>query len=235
MSNPPNASPDNPVLGSPDGKAGEKNFSRFSPRNPLKNLDSDERIQGNPRKSNPHDRGFSQRNGAGPRESKRASQENTQGASTNRLAPSVRERLGEEKAALTQSLRVDPMADAKREMPLGRDRRASERFRRHEHRVKRNHRILVTVDEQDRRRRAARVARRRFAEMLGANQQARKAKNRRRRPRAPKADMERHHATLAEADQRQLRIVETKPLELCVQKLVNRPPRLDRACPPLPD
>jgi hypothetical protein len=29
------------------------------PRNPLKSLDSDERIQGNPRKSNPHNRGFS--------------------------------------------------------------------------------------------------------------------------------------------------------------------------------
>src|ERR1700722_10728396 len=39
-------------------------------RNPLKNLDSDERIQGNPRKSNPHNRGFSQRNGGPPRKPK---------------------------------------------------------------------------------------------------------------------------------------------------------------------
>ena len=85
------------------------------------------------------------------------------------LAPSVRERLGQEKPALTQALRVDPMADAERQMPLGRDRRAGERFRRHEHGVKRDHLILIAVDEQNRRRRAARIARRRFAEMLGAD------------------------------------------------------------------
>src|ERR1700722_14004889 len=65
------------------------------------------------------------------------------------LAPSVREPLGEEKPAWTQALGVDPMADAEREMPLRRDRRSGERFRRHEHRIKRNHRILVAVDEQD--------------------------------------------------------------------------------------
>src|SRR5271167_1165358 len=41
-----------------------------------------------------------------------------------RLAPSICEGFCEEKAALTQTLGIDPMADAKREMPLGRDRRA---------------------------------------------------------------------------------------------------------------
>src|SRR5271156_6606244 len=41
----------------------EKNYPRFKPRNPLKSLDSDERIQGNPRQSNTHERGPSQRNG----------------------------------------------------------------------------------------------------------------------------------------------------------------------------
>jgi hypothetical protein len=39
-------------------KTAKKNFSRFIPRNPLISLDSDERIQGNPRKSNPQNRGF---------------------------------------------------------------------------------------------------------------------------------------------------------------------------------
>jgi hypothetical protein len=38
----------------------------------LKSLDHDERIQGNPRKSNPHDRGFSQQNSHGPRKPKRS-------------------------------------------------------------------------------------------------------------------------------------------------------------------
>jgi hypothetical protein len=32
----------------PSGKSGAKNFSEFISRNPLKSLDSDERIQGNP-------------------------------------------------------------------------------------------------------------------------------------------------------------------------------------------
>jgi hypothetical protein len=39
-------------------KTARKKLWRFMPRNPLKSLDSRERIQGNPRKSNPHNRGF---------------------------------------------------------------------------------------------------------------------------------------------------------------------------------
>src|SRR5271168_5200572 len=50
-------------------KAREKFFSRNS-CNPLKCLVSDERIQGNPRKSNTSERGFSQRKGDQPRKSK---------------------------------------------------------------------------------------------------------------------------------------------------------------------
>src|ERR1700722_18526214 len=53
------------------GKGLRKKFPRFTSRNPLKSLDSDERIQGSPRKSNPHERGSSQRNGQGPRKPKR--------------------------------------------------------------------------------------------------------------------------------------------------------------------
>ena len=44
----------------------EKKFSAVFPRNPLISPDSDERIQGNPRKSNPQKPGFSQRNGEEP-------------------------------------------------------------------------------------------------------------------------------------------------------------------------
>jgi hypothetical protein len=51
-------------------ESADKNCSRFMPRNPLISLDSDERIQGNPRKSNPHDRGSSQRNSDEPRKPK---------------------------------------------------------------------------------------------------------------------------------------------------------------------
>jgi hypothetical protein len=54
----------------PHGKSAAKSFCSIYPRNPLISLDSDERIQGNPRKSNPQDRGFSQRNGRSPRQSK---------------------------------------------------------------------------------------------------------------------------------------------------------------------
>ena len=39
-------------------KSAEKNCSRFMPRNPLISLNSDERIQGNQRKSNPHKPGL---------------------------------------------------------------------------------------------------------------------------------------------------------------------------------
>jgi hypothetical protein len=40
------------------GETARKKRPRFLPRNPLKSLDSDERIQGNPRKSNSHKLGF---------------------------------------------------------------------------------------------------------------------------------------------------------------------------------
>jgi hypothetical protein len=40
------------------GKGGRKILPAKTPRNPLKRLDSDERIQGNPRKSNSSNRGF---------------------------------------------------------------------------------------------------------------------------------------------------------------------------------
>jgi hypothetical protein len=56
--------------GSGHGKAPRKKFLRFCPHNSLKRLDSDERIQGNPRKSNRHDRGISRRNSHAPRKSK---------------------------------------------------------------------------------------------------------------------------------------------------------------------
>jgi hypothetical protein len=48
----------------------EKKCLSFFPRNPLKSPDSDERIQGNPRKSNTQSQGFSRRNREAPRKSK---------------------------------------------------------------------------------------------------------------------------------------------------------------------
>jgi hypothetical protein len=52
------------------GERRAKNVSPFMPRNPLISLVSHERIQGNPRKSNPHNQGFSERKGHEPRKSK---------------------------------------------------------------------------------------------------------------------------------------------------------------------
>src|SRR5580704_2516574 len=46
--------------------------SRFSPCNPLKRLDSDERIQGNPDESKARERRFWSEKGPAPRKSKRA-------------------------------------------------------------------------------------------------------------------------------------------------------------------
>jgi hypothetical protein len=48
----------------------KKKLPRKIPRNPLISLDSDERIQGNPRNSNPPKQGFPRRNGADPRKPK---------------------------------------------------------------------------------------------------------------------------------------------------------------------
>jgi hypothetical protein len=59
-----------PGASSPGAQGAMKQLPRFMPRNPLKNLDSDERIQGNPRKSNPHNRGFSEPKGHPPRKPK---------------------------------------------------------------------------------------------------------------------------------------------------------------------
>jgi hypothetical protein len=54
------------------GKSAGKKFSAFISCNPLKSLDSDERIQGNPNESNSSKAGLSQRNGEAPRKSKSA-------------------------------------------------------------------------------------------------------------------------------------------------------------------
>jgi hypothetical protein len=54
------------------GKRLEKFLSEKIQHNPLKMLDSDERIQGNPSLSNPHKRGFPRPNGQSPRKPKRA-------------------------------------------------------------------------------------------------------------------------------------------------------------------
>jgi len=53
------------------GKKRKEKFSTVFPCNSLISLVSDERIQGNPRKSKAHNRGFLQRNRPAPRKPKR--------------------------------------------------------------------------------------------------------------------------------------------------------------------
>src|ERR1700749_1925325 len=75
MNNPPFAHGLDHRRPSPAGltrrRGGREKFSPQKPRNPLKSLDSDERIQGNPRESKAHKRGSSRRNGQVPRKPKR--------------------------------------------------------------------------------------------------------------------------------------------------------------------
>jgi hypothetical protein len=52
------------LLQSARREAPRKKFSGFVPYNPLKSLDSDERIQGNPKKSNALNRGFQSETGS---------------------------------------------------------------------------------------------------------------------------------------------------------------------------
>jgi hypothetical protein len=54
-----------------EGESLDKFFLPFFPHNPLKRLDSDERIQGNPRDSNTLEVRFSRRKSDKPRQSKR--------------------------------------------------------------------------------------------------------------------------------------------------------------------
>jgi hypothetical protein len=61
-----------PGAAAPAAKGREKFSSGKKSRNPLKSLDSDERIQGNPRKSNRHNRGVSRQNSRDPRNPKRS-------------------------------------------------------------------------------------------------------------------------------------------------------------------
>jgi hypothetical protein len=75
------------------GKSARKNFPRFKPHNPLKSLDSDERIQGNPRQFNPHERWPSERNSHEPRKPKRSTGPRSRlvaGTEPNRIHPNAK-------------------------------------------------------------------------------------------------------------------------------------------------
>src|SRR5579883_628683 len=63
--------------------------------------------------------------------------------------------FGEEQAAMLEAAIVDAMSDAERQMPLARNVRLGERLRRFEQSLERDELILVAMDEQNRRRRAA--------------------------------------------------------------------------------
>jgi hypothetical protein len=91
------------------GKGLRKKFPRFKPRNPLKSIDSNERIQGNPRKSNLRDQGSSNRNGQGPRKPKRIDRTEVAAPAAkepNRLHPKAK-RLGQDYVGnLTYCLKI---------------------------------------------------------------------------------------------------------------------------------
>jgi hypothetical protein len=85
---------------------GARNFlSAKIPCNPLKMLNSDERIQGNPSFSNPHERGLSRPNRQGPRKPK-------PGRSEAPAAPlPARKPVGEQSDGLGVNLRRVPLQD----------------------------------------------------------------------------------------------------------------------------
>lgn len=78
-----------PALRSHHGEGARKIFFGFMPRNPLKSLDSGERIRRNPRKFKSHerDRGPSRRNGDGPRKLKNGSRPAAKGANPTPSKP----------------------------------------------------------------------------------------------------------------------------------------------------
>src|SRR5579871_4283055 len=143
------------------------------------------------------------------------------------------EGFGEELAAVAQTAGVDAVCDAEREMPLGGDRRFRQRVGGHEHRLEGNELILIAVDEQNRRRLTSPVAGLRLPKALGADEQAGKSQDGCWRERPAQTYMQRHHRSLAESDQSQLRIIEAKPAELRIEKRVDGAARLDGAVPAL--
>src|ERR1700675_1181346 len=66
--------------------------------------------------------------------------------------PGNAERLGEKKPAMPERAGVDAMADAHREVPLTGNLGRGEFVPRDEHRLERDHGVLIAMDEQNRRR-----------------------------------------------------------------------------------
>ncbi len=132
---------------------------------------------------------------------------------------------------MPQTAGVDAMRDAEREVPLHRDLGMAEVVRRGEEGVDGQNVVLVAMHQQDRRRAARGRAGRGFAEVLRADQHAGIAQDRGRRPLAAKSDMQRHHGALAEADERQLALVEAGAGELAVEERIERRASLGDTAP----
>lgn len=107
---------------------------------------------------------------------------------------------------------IDAVPYAERKVPLAGDAGVAEGIGGSEQGVEWDHLIGVTVDEQDRRSSHC------LSKFVLADQQPGIAEDRRRRGRPSQADMQRHHGTLAEADQRKATVVEAKAVQFVIQK-----------------
>ncbi len=130
-----------------------------------------------------------------------------------------------------QARPVDAMSEPEREVPLAGDPGLGQSLRGDEQGFERNDVVVAAVDEQDRRSLRPRAVR--FGEMLAPDQFAGIAEQRGGRPTAPQPDMQREHGSLAEADQRQLRIVKLELVQLGVEERVKAGRRLVDAGPAL--
>jgi len=123
----------------------------------------------------------------------------------------------EKASAHLKSDRIDAVTDARRDVPLHAGSGMAKHPGRCEHRFGRDHLIGIAMNQQDRRR----IGRQRL-HLRAARQHAGITDDRSRLHRASQTDMQRHHRTLAEANERQAIGGKFKAREFGIEKVVER-------------
>ena len=124
--------------------------------------------------------------------------------------------LRQKQAPMDEARLIDSMAQPGGHVPLRRDVSFGELFGAVEQGLEGDDLIRRAMDQQHRRRLAPDVAGGGAGEMLGADQHAGKAEDGGGRALAAQAHMQRHHGSLAEADERELAVVKARRLKLGV-------------------
>ncbi len=133
---------------------------------------------------------------------------------------------------MDEALAVDPVTDADGKMPLTGNFGLRQFRGRKEQRFGRNNVVLAAMDQENRRRFAGGHALGDLIAMLRRRDKlAGIAEDAGRRPRPPEPGVKSQHCPLAEADQGQLAVVQSVPIEFGIEKRVENQARLADADP----